>query len=111
MIMTTSQLLITILACALATLLTRVLPFLLFPPGKPTPRYIQYLGRVLPYSVMGLLIVYCLKAVDIVKAPYGLPELISILLIFVLHVWKRNTLLSIMSGTAVYMMLIQLVFK
>lgn len=69
-----------------------------------------YLGRVLPYAAMGMLVVYCLKDVKLTAAPYGLPELLSVALVAGLHIWKRNTLLSIGAGTVCYMLLIQLVF-
>jgi branched-subunit amino acid transport protein AzlD len=92
------------------TLLIRFLPFMLFPAGKETPRYIAYLGKVLPYAIMGMLVVYCLKNVSFVSSPFGLPELLAVGLIVGLHLWKRNTLVSIGAGTACYMLLIQLVF-
>lgn len=110
MTMTMPQALITIGICALATLITRFLPFWLFPEGKETPKPIVYLGRVLPYSVIGLLIVYCLKSVDLLSGSHGLPELISIALIVGLHIWRRNVLLSVAAGTICYMLLVQFVF-
>ena len=94
----------------LATMLTRFLPFIVFPSGKPTPKYIQYLGKVLPAAVFGLLVIYCLKNVDVMTGSHGLPELIACVLVVLLHLWKRNTLLSIIAGTAVYMFLVQVVF-
>ncbi|HJC22358.1 MAG TPA: branched-chain amino acid transporter permease [Candidatus Eisenbergiella merdavium] len=94
----------------LGTVLTRFLPFLIFPAGKPTPKYIQYLGRVLPSAVFGLLVVYCLRGVDPLTGSHGIPELISILLVVILHLWKRQMLLSIAGGTICYMLLVQLVF-
>lgn len=108
--MTTAQSLITIGVIAAATILTRFLPFLLFPAGKPTPRYIQYLGKVLPSAVFGMLVIYCLKNVSLVSGSHGLPELIAIAVVVGLHLWKRQTLLSIAGGTVCYMLLIQLVF-
>ena len=81
-----------------------------FPAGKPTPKYIQYLGTVLPAAVFGLLIVYCLRNVDVLSGSHGLPELIAIALTVVLHRWKRNMLLSIAGGTICYMVLVQVVF-
>lgn len=93
---------------AICTFFTRVTPFLLFPPHKETPKFIKYLGKVLPYSIIGMLIVYCLKGVSITANPYGLPELIAILFIVFIHNWKRNTLLSVGGGTAVYMILLQM---
>ena len=86
------------------------LPFLLFPDSRPVPKLITYLGRTLPAAMMGLLVVYCLRNVSIAAAPHGLPELISIAALTALHLWKRNVLLSIGVGTALYMLLIQVVF-
>lgn len=108
--MTTTQNLITIGAVALATILTRFLPFILFPANKPAPKFIEYLGKVLPSAVFGLLVVYCLKDVTLFEGSHGLPEVISILIIIGLHVWKRQTLLSIAVGTVCYMVLVQGVF-
>ena len=108
--MTTSQQIITVAAVVLATMLTRFLPFLLFPAGKPTPKYIQYLGRVLPGAVFGLLIVYCLKDVRVFLGSHVIPELISIGVVAGLHLWKRQMLLSIAGGTVCYMLLVQFVF-
>lgn len=90
------------------TLCLRVFPFLLFREGK-TPAYIEFLGKFLPYSIMGMLVVYCLKDISFGNAPFGVPELAAVLLVAVLHVWKRNTLLSIVSGTAFYMILLRLI--
>lgn len=101
---------ITIAAVVLGTMLTRFLPFLLFPAGKPTPRYVQYLGKALPGAVFGLLVVYCLKNVSLLSGSHGLPELIAILAVAGLHLWKRQMLLSIAGGTICYMLLVQLVF-
>lgn len=92
------------------TMLTRFLPFLLFPVGKPTPKFVKYLGRVLPAAVFGLLVVYCLRSVDLFSGSRGLPEAISIALVVALHLWKRQMLLSIAGGTVCYMLLVQLVF-
>ena len=108
--MTLEQQMITILMVVLGTMLTRFLPFILFPAGKPTPKYVQYLGKVLPAAVFGMLIVYCLKDVNIFTGNHGLPELISIAIVVVLHFWKRQMLLSIAGGTICYMLLVQLVF-
>lgn len=108
--MTTTQQIITILAVVLGTMMTRFLPFLIFPEGKTPPPYIRYLGTVLPYAVIGLLVVYCLK--DAVFASFhGLPELIAIGFILILHKWKKNTLLSIGAGTVLYMILVQTCFR
>lgn len=108
--MTTTQSIITILVVVLGTMLTRFLPFLIFPEGKTPPPYITYLGTVLPYAVIGLLVVYCLK--DALYTPFhGLPEIIAIIFICFLHKWKKNTLLSIGAGTVLYMILVQTCFR
>ena len=99
-----------ILAVALTTFATRVIPFLIFPKGKEIPKTVQYLGKVLTPAVIGMLVVYCLKSTKVLAAPYGIPELIAVLIVAVLHVWKRNNLLSIGAGTVLYMVLIQVVF-
>lgn len=108
--MTLTEQMITIAMVVLGTAVIRFLPFLIFPVGKPTPKYIQYLGKVLPAAVFGLLVIYSLKNVSIFTGSHGLPELISIVLVIVLHVWKRQMLLSIAGGTVCYMLLVQLVF-
>ena len=99
-----------ILAVTLGAMATRFTPFLLFPEHKQPPQNITYLGRVLPPAMMGLLVVYCLKSVSITTSPHGLPELIAIGVIVLLHRWRNNVLLSIAGGTLVYMLLIQHVF-
>lgn len=111
MILTTQQSLILILVMAGVTFLTRLLPFILFPGHKTTPKFIDYLGRVLPFAIIGMLVVYCLKNVDMFEAPFGFAELISILFIVGIHLWKRNNLLSIGGGTLIYMTLVQFVFR
>lgn len=93
---------------SLVTVILRVLPFAVF-SGSKTPAYINFLGKYLPYSIMGMLVVYCLKGITPFSAPYGVPELISVALVAALHVWKRSTLISIIAGTACYMLLIQFV--
>ena len=108
--MTVTQQLITIAVVALGTMLTRFLPFLVFPEGKPTPKYVQYIGKALPGAVFGLLVIYCLKNVSLFAGSHGLPELIAIAVVVLLHLWKRQMLLSIAGGTAVYMLLVQLIF-
>lgn len=90
------------------TVLLRALPFLVF--RKKVPACVSYLGRVLPPAIIGMLVIYCLKDTAVTAAPFGAPELIAGALVVVLQAWKRNSLLSILSGTAVYMLLIQLVF-
>ena len=99
-----------ILLVAITTFATRVIPFLVFPKGKEIPKTIQYLGKVLTPAIIGMLVVYCLKNTKILGAPYGIPELISVVTVAVLHIWKRNNLLSIGVGTVLYMVLIQTVF-
>ena len=100
-----------ILAVSIATFFTRILPFLLFSGKRKTPITIQYLGKVLPSAIIGMLIIYCLKETPFSSSPYGTPEIISILLILAVHLWKRNTLLSIATGTITYMCLVQFIFK
>lgn len=108
--MTEVQSAVTIDAVVLGTMVTRFLPFLVFPKGKTPPKFVQYLGKVLPCAAIGLLVVYCFKDVAS-SGTYGIPEILSVLLIIVLHKWKKNTLLSIGGGTALYMLLVQTVFK
>ena len=95
---------------AAVTFMLRAGPFVLFPQGKKPPQYVRYLGQVLPYAMIAMLIVYCLKDVSFVTQPYGLPELLAIAVVSGIHLWKRNTMLSISVGTVVYMLLIQKVF-
>ena len=96
----------TVAIIALATLLIRVAPFVLFPKAQKTPPFIRYLGRVLPHAVMGMLVVYCFKAVDFTKPPYGLPEILAALAALGLHLWKRSVILSIAASTILYMLLL-----
>ncbi len=102
--------LLIILVTGLTTFATRVIPFLVFPKGKEIPRTIQYLGKVLTPAVIGMLVVYCLKDTKVLSHPFGAPELISVAVVALLHIWKRNNLLSIGVGTVLYMVLIQVVF-
>ena len=95
---------------SLVTILLRFLPFWIFGGKRQTPKYINYLGKVLPYAIMGMLVVFCYKNISLVTAPFGIPELIASLAVVLLHIWKRNTLISIVGGTALYMVLVQLVF-
>ena len=95
---------------ALVTIGLRFLPFLIFGENRKTPAAIAYLGQVLPYAIMGMLVVYCLKDMRLTAAPFGIPEAIGCALVAILHIWKRNTLLSIGAGTVCYMLLVQLVF-
>lgn len=110
MILTSQQSLVIIAVIALGTVLTRGLPFLLFPAHKETPGRILYLGQVIPFAAIAMLIIYCLKNVSLLAAPYGLPEGIAIGLIIFIHLWKNNVLLSIGGGTVIYMALVQFVF-
>ena len=93
----------------LGTMMTRFQPFLIFPEGKEPPEFIQYLGKVLPYAVIGLLVIYCLKDVP-GSGTYGIPEFLAIAFIVLLHRWKKSILLSIGGGTVFYMLLVQFVF-
>lgn len=108
--MTFTEQIITIAMVVLGTLITRFLPFIVFPAGKPTPKFVKYLGRVLPPAVFGMLIIYCLKNVSVFTGSHGIPELIAIAVTAGLHLWKRQMLLSIAGGTIFYMLLVQLVF-
>lgn len=109
--MTVSQQIVTVAMCVAATVLTRFLPFAVFSARRPTPPYIQYLGRVLPGAVFAMLVVYCLRNITPLQYSYGLPELIGIAVTAGLHLWKRQMLLSIAGGTVCYMLLVQLVFR
>lgn len=95
---------------ALGTILTRALPFLVFPENREIPKYIKYLADILPYTIIGMLVIYCLKDISFTQTPHAIPELISISIIIILHLWKKNTLLSIGSGALLYMILVQYVF-
>lgn len=108
--MTQLQQLMTIAVIALGTMLTRFLPFLLFPGDKAPPKIIDRLGNLLPGAVFSLLVVYCLKNVSLFSGSHGIPEAIAICAIAAVHIWKRNTLLSIATGTIVYMALVQTIF-
>ena len=99
-----------IAVAALVTAATRFAPFLIFGGNRKIPPIIEYLGKVLPYAIMGMLVVYCLKDVDFLAAPFGLPELLGCAIVALLHVWKRNSLLSIGVGTVCYMLLVQFIF-
>ena len=99
-----------ILAAVLVTMATRFLPFLIFGQKRKTPLIIEYLGTVLPCAIMGMLVVYCLKGVSLTTFPFGIPELLGCAAVVLLHIWKRNTLLSIGVGTVCYMLLVQFVF-
>lgn len=107
MYLTPVETVVMILAIAAGTMITRFIPFLLFPEDKKPPAVINYLGEVLPAAMMGLLVVYCLKDISPLQVPYALPEVLAILGIVFLHKWKGNVLLSIGGGTLFYMCLIQ----
>ena len=108
--MTLTQQIITIGMCVLGTMATRYLPFMIFNEKRKTPEFVQYLGKVLPSAVFGMLVIYCLKNVNLLKGSHGLPEGLAILVTGALHLWKRNMLLSIAGGTACYMILLHLIF-
>lgn len=108
--MTLTEQIITIGMVVLGTMITRFLPFLLFPAGKPVPKYVQYLGKALPSAVFGLLVIYCLKNVNLMQGSHGIPELLSLATVAALHLWKRQMLLSIAGGTVFYMALVQRIF-
>ncbi|SNT42080.1 Branched-chain amino acid transport protein AzlD [Bacillus sp. OK838] len=110
MTMSLAQQIITIAMVVLGTMLTRFLPFAIFPSGKPTPQYVQFLGKVLPLAVLGLLVIYSFKDVSFLSGSHGIPELIAVSVVALLHFWKKKMLLSIAGGTIVYMILMQLVF-
>ncbi len=109
MIDTVHSLLI-VLVMAVVTAFLRFSPFLLFPEGRKRPKVVTYLGTVLPYALIGMLVVYCFKGVSVFEFPYGIPELIAAAFSVVIHVWRRNTLLSVFGGVILYMLLVQLVF-
>ena len=110
MTMNITQQIITISMVVLGTILTRYLPFIIFPAGKPTPKYVQYLGKALPPAVIGLLVVYCFKNVNVFSGSHGIPEFIAVLVVAFLHLWKKMMLLSIAGGTIIYMILVQFLF-
>jgi len=110
MILSFGQSILIILVIAVITFGLRAVPFILFSRTGKTPKVITYLGNSLPPAVMGMLIVYCLRNVSVLDAPFGIPELIAVATVAVLHLWRRNNLLSILGGTVFYMALIQFVF-
>ena len=107
--MTNNQAIIAIAIVSIVTIIIRFAPFVIL-AGKETPKVITYLGKVLPYAIMGMLVVYCLKGISFVSLSGFLPELIAGAVVVVSYVLKRNTLISIISGTVCYMLLVQLVF-
>lgn len=108
--MTKSQILFSIIIMAVCTLITRLLPFLIFPEHRKTPPLVTYLGAVLPYAIIGMLEVYCFKQVSFIQYPFGIPEMIGFLFVIFVHRWKHHLLLSIGGGTLFYMILIRFVF-
>ena len=109
--MSSIQILVTILVIALTTLLTRALPFLFFPEGKKTPEFVTYLGGVLPFAAIAMLVVYCFKSVSLADGSHGIPEFLATAFVLGIHKWKHNMLFSIGGGTVLYMFLVQMVFK
>ena len=95
---------------ALVTIALRFLPFLIFSGKRQTPAFVSYLGKVLPFAIMGMLVVYCLRSISFAAFPFGIPELLACAAVVLLHLWKRNTLLSIAGGTVFYMILVQTIF-
>ncbi len=108
--MTPAQQIVTIAICIFGTMLTRFLPFLVFSSKKPTPQFVQYLGKALPCAIFGMLVIYCFKNVSLFSTSHGIPELAAVAVTAGLHVWKKKMLLSIAVGTIAYMLLVQLVF-
>ena len=108
---TTVQALAIIAILALGTAITRFLPFIFFPNAASAPKYVIYLGKMLPTAAISLLVVYCLREVTFAAAPHGIPEAIAIAAVVALHIWRKNTLLSIAAGTVIYMLLVQFVWK
>lgn len=104
--MSTSQQIITIALIALSTIATRALPFILFPSKKHTPKFVQYLGKYLASAVFGMLVVYCLKDVPLLEGNHGIPQLLGILVCVILHLWRKNMMLTIAGGTIFYMLII-----
>ena len=99
-----------IAVAAVVTAATRFIPFLIFRKKDSTPAIVTYLGQVLPCAIMGMLVVYCMKDVPFFSAPFGAPEIIGCVIVALLHIWKRNSLLSIGVGTVSYMLMVQLIF-
>ena len=104
-----SNVIFSIIVMAVITALLRFLPFIIFRGDKKTPDFIAYLGKVLPYSIMGMLVVFCLKSVDFKGGVHGIPEIVSILVIVLAHWWKKNTILSILAGTICYVVIVNFI--
>ncbi len=99
-----------IVVMAVVTFVLRAFPFIVFSGKKPTPQFVTYLGKVLPYAIIGMLVIYCVKDISFASLGNFLPYIIAGAVVVLLHVWKRNTLLSIIAGTLSYMALVQFVF-
>ncbi len=108
--MTTTQMVVTLALVMAGTVVTRFLPFAVFPAGRETPAFVRYLGQVLPAAALGLLVVYCYKGLDLTGPTHGLPELIAGAVVVVLQRWRRNMFLSIVAGTVLYLVLLRVVF-
>ncbi|MCL1878073.1 MAG: AzlD domain-containing protein [Defluviitaleaceae bacterium] len=108
--LTTTQALAIIAVLAIGTAITRFLPFILFPTAESAPRFVHYLGKMLPTAAISLLVIYSFRDIELTAAPHGLPEVISVAAVAGLHIWRKNTLLSIGVGTALYMLLVQFIF-
>ncbi len=104
------HILLTVAIIAIVTAALRFAPFLIFGGKRDVPKMVKHLSNALPAAIMGMLILYCLRNVDIMSGSHGLPELFAIVVVVILHLWRKNTILSIASGTAVYMILIQTIF-
>ncbi len=109
--MTGAQVFITIAVVVAATMLTRFLPYICFPQGRNLPKYVNYLGKVLAPAVFGLLVIYCLRNVNFTGGSFGIPEIIAVAVVIITFVWKRQMLFSMASGTLLYMLLVQTVFR
>ena len=109
-VMNNTQILISIALLTFGTMLTRFLPFIVFRENKEAPKFIQYLGKALPAAIFSMLVVYCLKNVQLLGGSHGLPEFIAIAVTAAMHLWKRQILISIAGGTIAYMILVQMIF-
>lgn len=107
--MTSAQVVIMIAAAVFATVITRSLPFLVFSEKRRLPKFVEYIGKVLPGAVFGLLVIYCFKSVDVTASPFGIPELVASAVVVAVHLLRRSMLVSVLSGTAAYMIMVQLV--
>ena len=105
--MTMTQIFIIIAVVVLGTVITRSISFIIFPANRETPPFVAYLGKVLPAAVMGMLVIYCYKAIDFTSSTHGIPEILAGLVVAGLQFWKKNMFISICVGTALYMVLIR----